>query len=252
VNCKKNDKFNNLYKRILENTNQNKLDLFKSTEIDSSGEVIKLLYKEVEREYVKLDETSKLLYFLNSKLGTLDSIKVSFLVIGFHDYYNGKVYDFDFIKSRVNEIRYFESLREYKKEYKKVLEISKKNNSKNNIGDTINFCLPKRKIIESEMEETFYYSELPHDFNCKTYSTLEVCGVILDKSYLTNYVTADTLELVFHLKLLTLEDSMVKINNKINTIGDTVKLYVTGYSRLIDDCCCSNLGNVPNDTFDKK
>jgi len=230
LSCNKGREIDVFYSDLLDHVEPKEIAIFKSKKVDSTGAIIGLMYDEVKKNYDELSQDSGVRYLLDIYCENYDSIKINFLIIGFHDYCNKRQFDPKKIKSKIIMMNEYKSRLAKEKFYEKRGKISKMNNSKFIIGDTVEVCLPIRK--HDDVMVTFYYGEIPDDYNCIDYNTVNISGKIIKKRY-DLYSNADELDLVFELVLLSSSDFDVKIGRNLRCIGDTINLYVTQYSRLI-------------------
>ncbi len=230
ISCKKENELDIFYNSIEKNLGSDQIKQFKSTKFDSTGTIINIMFEEMTTEYSLMSKESSLKNLLNESFKD-DSTKITFLILGFHDYCNGLDFNYRFIEERMSMIEFYNfelDFVEYQKYLNRIAEI---NNLNLSIGDTISVCLPIRKYDNAY--ENYYFIQTPLNFDCETYKTVNIEGVILNKrdGFYLNVV--DTMDLIFDIKIISSSNSQVRIDGEMKCIGDTFNLYVTSYGKII-------------------
>ncbi|MEZ4829599.1 MAG: hypothetical protein R3C61_25435 [Bacteroidia bacterium] len=237
IACESNRKsqLNELFIGLEEGIAEEKLSNFKSSEIDSAGKIVGLVYEEVEKAFSYISPDSKLGVYLDS-VGSSQEVKVTYLAIAFHFYLNDKEIDIEKIKPVYYRMVEYDWSMYLNKRLKENISIAKMNNFTFNIGDTIRIHLPIQEKFGEK--STFYYGiGWPKSISdLDSVNSLGLTGIILGKDYGEMHPSGkDSADLIFQIKVLNVSKEDVLISGKNIRRSDTMDFHVTSYGQLIDD-----------------
>jgi hypothetical protein len=101
------DDIKEFFQNVENRVGQDTIRLFRSCQMDSSGQCLDLINKQFEQEYYKLDRNSIIHKDLDSIEQVPDSIKVLILEIKFYYYVRGEVADLYDIRNQLKKLRIY-------------------------------------------------------------------------------------------------------------------------------------------------
>jgi hypothetical protein len=218
------------FDKVSEDIPAQKVKKFKKSEIDSAGNNVELIYEEMWTAYNKYGSKYDLGIFSNSI--ERDSTRLQYLTVAYHLYCNNKEVSIESVKAEIKKMSDYEDFKYYVECAKKDDELANINSSNFNMGDTISVCL----LIDNDMSVEYRHYYCAAIFTDEEYSnrnSTNLSGVLISKSQGERNATGR--DLIFNVKVLEIgRDDVIMSWNNITEIGDTVKLDVTSYRRLIN------------------
>ncbi len=200
-----------------ENIDQEKLNRYKSTPIDSTGEIVSLIEKEVKDLSSKINESGNLAHFLDS-LGSPNT-RTFYLSIAFHRYLNQQEFSPEAVFAEIHKISYYDWGVRVKTLREESFRIAKENDSRIGIGDTITVFLPINERFGRL--STFYYGNAMENYPPDV-DSLSLIGRLVEKQYEPIFDGApDSTEIRFLIEILKISESGILIYGKKTGIGDT-------------------------------
>ena len=208
-----------------------KLELFKKSELDSAGKTIASVRHEVEMEVNGISLNSALGIYLDSISNGIQEVKINFVSIGLHYQLNDKKIEFSSIDKELLKIAEYNLQKLGKKISNEKVRIAMVNDSVFIVGDTINAYLEIDSFFD---KNEIVYSQGIIDVN-DPIEFVGVSGIItkkeFDKLYSSNKI--DSSQLIFKLKVIEISLDYVYSEEKVIKPGDTIPIYVTDYGRIL-------------------
>jgi hypothetical protein len=231
------------YEDYVHNINENKLQEFKSAKINSSGDVLNILEKEINDMYSQIIKTDNINNFIDSILNKNIQIrkyeedKKLFIGLAFHYYLNDEeIGSKKFTTQMIEILNYKSNFRDSINEIKNE-EIATNNFSNISKSDSFNLIFPVE--IKNGKKYTYFTEGYPYSLKYHSADDSVTMKVFLLDKYLGNYSdgTIDKNSLMFKVKVIQLSDTNVfdfvlASKNKFN-IGGQFEFCVNDYGRII-------------------
>lgn len=230
------------FDEVSDNTDFKRFEDFKNSEIDSTGNTIKLFYEEISDAYNKFGSKYNLGIYSDST-GRVwdDSTKILCLTVAYHLYSNNKQIDFETVKSEFKKMTDYQWRKEILQSAKEDDELANLNSSNFKTGDTMSVCL----LIDNDISKEYlhyYCGGILSDQEYFSRFSTNLSGILLSKSQGESNPTGR--DLIFNIKVLEIGRVDVMMSNKITKIGDTIELNVTSYRRLINRGITRNCSQI--------
>jgi|GEM_PF-6870307 len=223
-------------------TNEEALRKYKHAPKDSLELYFKFFSKDFFEELGTPEHNQSIYQYLNNNGIFPDTTyRTLLLIFAFHEKLNDKFINLEKIKEDIlqtEEILNARINREEELYEKENLRIIQFNNSKWNVGDTMNFILPV-KIQNDGKRTTYFAGSYPYTLDYSLADdTLKVRAILIDKEYnkevdrISN--PQDLFKLVFKLKLLELSNVNTYNFTEKYEVGDEYDLPLKYYGRPIE------------------
>ena len=223
------DKFSTFFNDLSGRIEKERLDTFKSSQIDSIGKTVDLVSEDVREAFKNLDPKSDLRMYMDTTVTNILFSRVDYLTVAFHLYCNNIEIEHEVVLTELIKMTEYKWQKEHETsriEERRILDF---NNLAFQIDDTINICLP---VCENK---AFYYGGVLPDslYFSEGTDSLMLSGIILNKSYGYYLGEIDSLNLRFSIRILQIGDD-IQILGKRRALNDTLDLSVFKYMRIIE------------------